>query len=271
MTIDMMTIRRECAERIAAKLRLTHRLAVFTADCESGEQIDNHGRRDFNRDVIALGTLADVLATSIRDDIWLDIRQYVSLLVRDVLKEQAQASGRSEAVVMLTGNAMFPTYRALDYIELIWQEDTSGEFIHELWEAIERKCQEANVYIDTVEDDGSIYVVDMDHWERSEAAENETVETLNEEWSWIDPEPAPDMPYVLEVETMQRAVYQGVARTMVLNIDNKVRFNAPNKDIAIHTVTDIGRDSDGDVWVKLSNGETLFDWAETLVLAREQS
>lgn len=202
---SMEDIRLQCAERIAAKLEAVTDLVkarqligaegrddngIGMETPRAATHLRNNGRRDFTADLRAVMQHTDLLMASIRYDVWLDVEQYVQLLVRDVIVEGVRSEDfvrRNEPIYMLTGNQMAPTYRAIDVVETIWQADDSGYIVHELWSMIEKHVDNYSLYIDTVEDDGAIYVVDLKRWRYVEPEEADAdPETLADSWVSIN-------------------------------------------------------------------------------------
>lgn len=277
MAIDMETIRINCADRMVVKLEtlsdLSEATKLINAEHRNESNIShdaateflrNKGRRDFSADIQSLTGMVSLVQHAIEADIWFDVEQYVTLLVRDVFKPLAQINPL-EPIVMLTGNSMAPTYRAIDKLDDIWQADTNGEYIHELWQMVERKCFESDIYLGTVEDDGSIYAVDTSRWEPSEAAENNEAESIHDEWTAIDPV-VKESAYVMDYESLGTAVSVAPdGSTISFRMGQQVKFKQPNHDTGVHTITAIGRDTDLDVWIKLGDDDTpIFDWSSIL-------
>jgi hypothetical protein len=201
----MEAIRADVVERIVGKLvtleslrDMRKDLANFVGLSDSNEEIAklhralaNKGRHNYNSDMLALDTIASLIVDSLADDIWSDIEQFASLFARDVIANDVRLHGNDEPIVMLTGNRFMPAYRSWDEIDAIWASDIQGEYIHEMWERIERKAEEHNIVLGSPEYDNCIYGVDTSKWEPSEAAEKEwDVDNLGDLWSRIDPEPS---------------------------------------------------------------------------------
>jgi hypothetical protein len=185
---SMEEVRANCVQRITEKLTLAKWLRSVQQDYQTAmPRPVNPGRVSHNDNVAALMVMVGLNAAVIEDDIWMDIEQFASLFARDVLVDTVRMDGNNEPIVMLTSNNFVPAYRSFDQIEAIWQEDDSGVYIHEMWERIERKCLDAEVFIGYPEHDNCIYGVDMRKWEQSEASANdEPIDDMNDEWSRID-------------------------------------------------------------------------------------
>jgi hypothetical protein len=191
---SMEEVRANCLQRMIEKLTIAKWLRGIQQDYQMViPRPVNPGRVSHNDNVAALMVMVGLNAAVIEDDIWMDIEQFASLFARDVLVEEVRTSGNLEPVVMLTGNSYVPAYRSFEEIERIWEADEAQVYITEMWERIERKCLDAEVFIGYPEYDNCIYGVDMRKWEQSEASANdEPLESLNDEWSWIDPKPKED-------------------------------------------------------------------------------
>ena len=270
MIKDMETIRAEVTERIVAKLKLRDTLKEASEQLAAHADVDsllNVGRQNIKGDVNHLMGHIALLQYVVEDDIWPDIQQFAMLFARDVIAETVRQAGGLEPIVTLTGNSMAPAFRCFDQIEAIWQADEEGTYIMEMWERIENKVGDFDIYLDSPEDDNSLYGVDLRRWERSEAAEKDMpMDDMNEEWSAIDPEPGGE--YVLKAETLDTAVEVVAGVAVQFKLNQSVKFRQPNGDTDTHTIAAIGRDSDNDVWVLLEGfgvKDVMFDWATILV------
>lgn len=95
--------------------------------------------------------------------------------------EIARTSG-NESVVFITGNSYMPPLRAFGQAETVWKHDDNdeGELFAFYAEQFEKVLEAANVTLDCHPDDNSLYVVDMNRFERRDDADES--ETLSGEW-----------------------------------------------------------------------------------------
>lgn len=118
----------------------------------------------------------------LREDMYADIEQIASLLVRDVLAKVARES--VEPVEFVTSNAYFPALRSFSVCESVYMadaDDPDGGYWEALVEAIERHCANQGILLDGPEYDNSLYVVDLRRWEYI-GEDFEGGDNLNDEW-----------------------------------------------------------------------------------------
>jgi hypothetical protein len=161
---DFEQIREMCYDRIAVKSAMSVGLDNMARLRDLGmDLLESPGRRFFSKDVEALILLGNHLAASIRGDIQHDVSQLAFLVARDVIAPAARDSG-NEPVVFITGNSMMPPLREVDSIERLWTLDDADIFT-DFMDALERALDERQIYMQSPEDDNSLYVVDLARWE----------------------------------------------------------------------------------------------------------
>lgn len=114
----------------------------------------------------------------------------IDILTSEIAEEIISAARNSgdEPVVFVTGNSYMPPARSFSAMEEIWQEDYERDepVFDWVWELVEEKVEEANVYLGCSDYDNALYAVDMNRFQFNESDTEAT--DLQDEWEMYDSE-----------------------------------------------------------------------------------
>lgn len=118
----------------------------------------------------------------------------IDIITSEVAEEIISAARNSgnDPIAWVTGNSYMPPARSFSAMEDIWQADYDRDepLFDWVWEQVEEKVEEANVYLACPDYDNALYAVDMNRFQYrdNEFGTEDFGDDLQDEWEMYDSE-----------------------------------------------------------------------------------